>query len=227
MLGCVRIAAKPASNRLVGHDLAVFQSGPMRLVANNSRREAYIDEDNWLAFVVDGLGGHDGPRRSASVIVRSIIEGYSNRDEFCISDAIRNSHADVVAYSREKGFDSCGGAAIAGIWHTSHSTTLFSAGDVAIYLTNSVDRPIGQAVFDAERNSKGRMFNCVGGSYVENVDVKTMEIGFVEGILICSDGFWEPNKDRIEAASCTSDLFSLFESEADDDVSIVSVSFES
>lgn len=227
MPGWVRLAAKPASSRLVGHDWAVFQCGSTRLVANNSNHKTYIEEDDWLAFVVDGLGGHDDPRRSASVIVRSIVESYSNSNKFCISDAIRKSHDDVVAYSRKKGFDSCGGAAIAGIWHAPHSKTVFSAGDVAIYLTDALDRPIGQPVFDAERDGNGRMFNCIGGTYTEGVDVKAKEVGVIESFLICSDGFWEPNKAGIEAASYTSDLVSLFDGEADDDVSIVSMSVES
>lgn len=226
MPGLLRIASMPAQTRTMGHDIAVFQSRLRRIVVNKNRHETHFDEDDWLAFVVDGLGGHDKPRRSASVIVSSILKSYLSQTKFCIVKAIQLSHDDVVGYSQRQNFISCGGAAIAGVWHTTHKTILFSAGDAAVYVKRFGTQPIGKAFFKMDRNCSGKLYNCIGGSFSDGVDVRTSEVDAFESFFICTDGLWEPNQNKIEAALGTSDLTALLDNPANDDVSMLSIDFE-
>lgn len=198
MNGQVKILARPARSRSQSQDLGLVLDCSGRSVTSHGRVMRPYLHSKALFMVSDGLGAHAEPRRAAFQVVRMFGRAFMNSETFSFQRVGEKAHERLQSRSREKGHQKCAGAAMAGIVVREDRCWAFGCGDVNIYIARHDTGFLEAPVFAPDRNVSQRLTNCVGGSFRDGAEIKSVEISDWSMLAICTDGFWEPHEGSIQ-----------------------------
>ncbi len=176
----------------------------------------YMDDDIGLFIVADGLGGHGAGDIASHYVVEQYLtqynEEYHNSAERYFSSVFTSIQAGLLDLQKQMNKDMKSTAAA--IILTDKRLSVCHIGDTRVYvflkkkiLFRTLDHSVPQMLASAgeikEKNirfhpDRNRLLRALGEeSVVVDYDMYSMNLSSnMNGILICSDGFWEYVDER-------------------------------
>ena len=175
----------------------------------------YVDSDRALFIVADGLGGHGAGDIASRYVVEQYLGGYNasacDSAERYLSGAFSSIHTGLRALQKETQRDMKSTAAA--VILTGQKLSLCYIGDTRIYVFaknklvyRTLDHSVPQMLVNAgqirERDirfhpDRNRLLRALGEDCdVVDYDMETLRTDAADGVLICSDGFWEYVTER-------------------------------
>lgn len=176
----------------------------------------YMEKDIGLFIVADGLGGHGAGDIASHYVVEQYLmqynEDYHDSAERYFSGVFTSVQAGLLDLQKQMNKDMKSTAAA--VFLTDKRLSVCHIGDSRVYvfgkkkiLYRTLDHSVPQMLASAgeikEKNirfhpDRNRLLRALGEeSAVVDYDMYSMNLSpNVEGILICSDGFWEYVEER-------------------------------
>lgn len=163
------------------------------------------NKDTILAVVADGLGGHDSGEIASQLATKTIISELSNKDLSIVAleQAIIEANKAVINDNQSSKMKTT----LSVVWANKNKALFANVGDTRIYHFRnnrvnyqSIDHSVSQmAVMAGEimpnqirgHKDRNKLVRVLG--HRENIkpDIMNVTLEPRDGILICSDGFWE------------------------------------
>lgn len=171
----------------------------------------YMEKDVGLFIVADGLGGHGAGDIASRYVVEQYLmqykEDYHDSAERYFSDVFTSVQTGLLTLQKQMNKDMKSTAAA--VFLTDKRLSVCHIGDTRVYvlgkkkiLYRTLDHSVPQMLVSAgeikEKNirfhpDRNRLLRALGEeSAIVDCDIFSMNLSQnIDGILICSDGFWE------------------------------------
>ena len=176
----------------------------------------YMDADVGLFIVADGLGGHGAGDIASHYVVEQYLMKYKEDDHYSAERYFSSvfSYIQSGLLDLQKQMNKDMKSTAAAILLTDKRVSVCHIGDTRVYifekkkmLYRTLDHSVPQMLASAgeikEKNirfhpDRNRLLRALGeGSAVVDYDMYSMNLSpNIDGILICSDGFWEYVDER-------------------------------